>query len=236
MYKCEYGCEQEGKYLLKTGKWCCSKSYAACPSVIEKITKKEKCPRCGKLFSKNGIKKHLKKCSTGKCLNCNKPITPPNKFCNHSCSATYNNKIYKKKHPIYCKQCGKELKNKQKLYCSNKCHKKYSTEKNINLWLNGELDGCSKKGHASYVKRWLLEQHDNKCEQCGWGETNPFTNTIPLEVEHIDGDCYNNRPENIKLLCPNCHSLTKTFRGANAGNGKRKYLKRYYTKKSKKIE
>ncbi|MFJ6565901.1 HNH endonuclease signature motif containing protein [Streptomyces sp. NPDC091292] len=36
---------------------------------------------------------------------------------------------------------------------------------------------------------------------------------LPLEVDHIDGDWRNNRVENLRLLCPNCHSTTDTYRG-----------------------
>ncbi|MGK5728669.1 HNH endonuclease signature motif containing protein [Streptomyces sp. URMC 124] len=36
---------------------------------------------------------------------------------------------------------------------------------------------------------------------------------LPLEVDHIDGDWRNNRIENLRLLCPNCHSTTDTYRG-----------------------
>jgi hypothetical protein len=41
-----------------------------------------------------------------------------------------------------------------------------------------------------------------------------------VEVEHIDGDWQNNNPENLILLCPNCHSLTPTYRGLNRGRGR----------------
>lgn len=51
---------------------------------------------------------------------------------------------------------------------------------------------------------------------------NPYTGTIPLEVEHIDGDPYNTTPDNVTLLCPNCHSLTPTYKGANKGRGRAK--------------
>ena len=58
-----------------------------------------------------------------------------------------------------------------------------------------------------------------------FGEINPFTKTLPLEIDHIDGNWKNNRPENLCVLCPNCHSLTPTHKGANrgSGSGKRKY-------------
>ncbi|MFH8931798.1 HNH endonuclease signature motif containing protein [Streptomyces pristinaespiralis] len=36
---------------------------------------------------------------------------------------------------------------------------------------------------------------------------------LPLEVDHIDGDWRNNRLDNLRLLCPNCHSSTDTYRG-----------------------
>jgi hypothetical protein len=47
---------------------------------------------------------------------------------------------------------------------------------------------------------------------------------VPVEVEHIDGDWRNNRVENLKLLCPNCHALTATFRALNRGRGRAKRL------------
>ena len=125
-----------------------------------------------------------------------------------------------------CLYCGSIIKSSK--FCNNSCRAKFNRNIQISEWLNGKLDGCSKAGHASYVKHYLLEKYDNKCSVCGWGEINPYTKTLPLEVEHIDGNAYNNDPSNVTLLCPNCHSLTKTYRGANGGNGKRKYLKKYY--------
>jgi 5-methylcytosine-specific restriction endonuclease McrA len=42
-----------------------------------------------------------------------------------------------------------------------------------------------------------------------------------MTTRFYDGDATNNKEENLTLLCPNCHSLTPTYRGANKGNGKR---------------
>jgi len=46
-----------------------------------------------------------------------------------------------------------------------------------------------------------------------------------LQIEHVDGNPYRHKEENLTLLCPNCHSLTATFGGLNKGHG-RKYRKR----------
>lgn len=70
---------------------------------------------------------------------------------------------------------------------------------------------------------------------CGWGEENPHTHLIPLQIHHIDGDCTNNKEENLQLLCPNCHSLTETFGGRNE-NSKRVDRRTKYFKEEVKID
>lgn len=40
---------------------------------------------------------------------------------------------------------------------------------------------------------------------------------LPLEVDHIDGDWRDNRIENLRFLCPNCHSTTDSYRGSGKG-------------------
>ena len=75
-------------------------------------------------------------------------------------------------------------------------------------------------------KELKVYKYDNKCARCGWGEKNTYTNTIPLEIEHIDGNYRNNKEDNLVLLCPNCHSLTSTYKGANLNHG-RKSRKKY---------
>lgn len=49
----------------------------------------------------------------------------------------------------------------------------------------------------------------------------------------MDGNHENNNLSNLKLLCPNCHSLTKTYKGANKGNGRQHRMIRYYENKNK---
>lgn len=64
---------------------------------------------------------------------------------------------------------------------------------------------------VSSIRRRLIEERGNKCEECGWCEVNKFHDIVPIQLDHIDGDRTNNTRENLKLLCPNCHSLTETF-------------------------
>lgn len=74
---------------------------------------------------------------------------------------------------------------------------------------------------ASYVQSYKLKKRlfssglkDQKCEECGWAKISD-DGRIPVELDHINGDRYDNRIENLRILCPNCHSLKPTHRGKN---------------------
>lgn len=72
-----------------------------------------------------------------------------------------------------------------------------------------------------FVRRYLLEKFNSKCIKCGWGEVNATSGKIPLEVNHIDGNAKNSVESNLELLCPNCHSLTSTYKNLNKGKSAR---------------
>ena len=62
-------------------------------------------------------------------------------------------------------------------------------------------------------RRRVLEEQTHACNRCGlshWLDV-----PITLELEHKDGNTGNNTRDNLEALCPNCHSVTETWRGRN---------------------
>jgi len=79
------------------------------------------------------------------------------------------------------------------------------------------LEQILKKGtyfQSFKLKKRLFsaELKHQKCERCGWAEKTK-DGYLPLELDHINGDRHDNRLENLRILCPNCHSLTPHHRG-----------------------
>lgn len=79
------------------------------------------------------------------------------------------------------------------------------------------LDEILKGNHPIYnvyKLKWRLIRAGFKkaqCEECGWCGRAP-TGHIPIELDHINGNRYDHRIENLRILCPNCHSMTSTYR------------------------
>lgn len=176
-------------------------------------------------LSLNDIKWEQKECK-----NCEKLFTAlksENKlFCSQSCSASYNNKGIKRhgKSPSSCVECNTVLKRQGK-FCNNICEQKYKTKDKDKLVLEG-------KASSRVCKNYLIKVKGNKCEECGWSKKNIVTGKIPIELEHIDGNSENNNLTNLKLLCPNCHSLTPTYKALNIGKGRHSRKIRYQEGKS----
>jgi hypothetical protein len=135
-------------------------------------------------------------------------------FCNHSCSAKYNNpqngrpRVFS---PHKCEnpKCNNLTKNHH--FCSCKCQGNNSRLLKIERFLNGELtDGNVRQ---PTIRDFLIEKQGG-CAIC---KIPPVWNSKPIVfiVDHIDGDYENNAPENMRAICPNCNSQTDSFGGRN---------------------
>lgn len=120
-----------------------------------------------------------------------------------------------------CLTCGKEPARAKYKYCTNACRAVYQYQSYIGMWKAGNIGGLQSLGLVSkYIKRYLRRKFDNKCALCGWSKVNQKTGEVPLVADHIDGNWRNNVESNLRLLCPNCDSLTSTYAGLNRGNGR----------------
>ncbi len=121
-----------------------------------------------------------------------------------------------------CLYCGKEPYRSFYKYCSNACQAAYQYKIYIGRWKEGKESGLQSIGIVnSYIKRYLRNKYQNKCCLCGWSKTHPKTGLVPLVADHIDGNWRNNVESNLRLLCPNCDSLTPTFAALNKENGRK---------------
>ncbi len=121
-----------------------------------------------------------------------------------------------------CLACKKVTPRPGYKYCTNKCQIKYQYIRYIENWKLGKETGLVSIGIVSHhIKRYLRDKYRNKCCLCGWSEVNKKTGVVPLVADHIDGNWRNNIEANLRLICPNCDSLTPTYAGLNKGNGRK---------------
>lgn len=156
------------------------------------------------------------------CRQCQKEFEARDKtrsFCSQSCAATHNNTGRIRRVLKHCLHCEAVLSSNKKVYCNNVCQ--HATQKKSKI--DGGLEKCS----SQFIRQYMINIHGANCMKCGWCEVNPITKKVPIELNHIDGNSANNEPNNLELICPNCHSLTPNYRSLNKGNGRHNRRIRY---------
>lgn len=147
-------------------------------------------------------------------------------YCSISCAVKVNNSK-RTKIVRYCVICNRILSNRARVVCSKICEYDKKYKNYISKWLSGEISGGNWFGVSGYVKEWLKRTYGESCVLCKWNKTHKITGLIPLHVDHINGNPDDHKPKNLRLLCPNCHSLTPTYGGLNFGNGRKE--RRHYS-------
>lgn len=180
----------------------CSSAYRKGKNLKPTALKIKVCPQCENLFeAKDGREK----------------------FCSRSCSAIYNNHLKPKKPDQFCLNCNGYIKpsRHKKIYCSNACSHEHKKKVYIEEWLKNPSKATNNDGNlSSAVRNYLIDNANHTCK-CGFNTINKFTGKVPLTINHIDGNSRNNTPENLKVLCYRCHSLTENFGALNKGKSNR---------------
>jgi len=189
------------------------------------------CKGCGRNFEKSGsLNTHKRFCSQWKSLGLqvHKDHLPLKD---------------RKKLPATCPLCNKEFSNvysmsAHKGHCSGKNSTTHlETRRGWSKGLTWETDervrnGAKKRARplqeilegkhphvqSNSLKCRMLKEGlvENRCSACGIDEW--MGQAIVCELDHINGDRHDHRLENLRLLCPNCHSQTPTYCGKNRGN------------------
>ena len=139
-----------------------------------------------------------------------------------------------------CPKCNTEH-NKLGTYCSRSCANSRTWSDEVNAKRSAKMVGKPStriigdmdKWRANIKQKWLdkynatpfeelgmenrrrrvFEEQNSCCNNCGISEWQGMK--ISLELEHKDGNNQNNSRDNLEGLCPNCHSITDTWRGRN---------------------
>lgn len=186
-----------------------------------------------------------------KCFHCGR-LTKNPKFCNHSCSAKYNNarKIINEKQRL---KTSATL--KQGFLLETPDARKKRIQKNKDAW----NDTKKRKKHSKVLReahakkhqkikreipfekwpkrlqvKFLFDENGNICKKCEFEYTDPITKRGPFDIHHINGNNSDWKKDNLEILCLNCHWKTENFRFRGRNHTKEAIAKIRKARKTKK--
>lgn len=115
----------------------------------------------------------------------------------------------------------------QYLKCNDRTFKKYAEKYGLykvtgqyhrKFKIEDIFDGKHPQYKTSHLSKRLVAEgfKEYKCECCGISEWNG--KKISLDLDHINGDSSDHSLDNLRLMCPNCHSQTDTYKSKNRKN------------------
>lgn len=157
-----------------------------------------------------------------KCKFCEKEINNKGSLSSHElCCKKNPNRIPRIKSPKAGPQKGDPSPHKGKKFPEK------TTYRLIDKIESGEYKKYCEYHIRKVVKDYLILKYGNKCMNCGLEKW--LGQTIPLVCDHIDGNPENHDLDNLRIICNNCDSISKTFKGKNRGSGRKdRYLKNKY--------
>jgi len=113
-----------------------------------------------------------------------------------------------------CLNCGRNNPSKgssyTNKYCNNSCQQEHQRRnkafEKVQEWKEAKTPQAWAK-IPDYIKQYLIGQRGHRCQVCD--NTDHNGQTIPLDVIYKDGDSYNNKEDNLQLICPNCRAQRK---------------------------
>lgn len=155
------------------------------------------------------------------CKKCNNEFEPSKGLISYCSLECRNSRVWSEEDKI---KKSDSAKNSEKLKESSKKYSESVKMRTPEIWemIKAKREETSKNkiiasdyNELSFerLRKRIIYEQDCKCNRCNLSEW--MGEKIPLELEHKDGNHFNNKRENLEILCPNCHALTSTWRGRN---------------------